>query len=129
VTGSLTVGVLKENLAVNTARADQGGIERLDLVRRHDDLDITTVIETVQLVEELQHGALNLALAAWRRLVSLGADGVDLVDEDDGGCILRRGLEQLSDKPWTVSKVLLDQLAAHDAQERCARLVRHRLGE
>ena len=58
----LTIGVLEENLAVNTTRTDQGRVECFDLVGGHDDLDISTVVETVQLVEQLQHGSLNLTL-------------------------------------------------------------------
>ena len=58
----LTVGVLEENLSVNTTRTDKGRVERLDLVGGHDDLDVSTIIETVQLVEQLQHSSLNLAL-------------------------------------------------------------------
>ena len=60
----LTVGVLEENLSVNTTRTDKGRVERLDLVGGHDDLDVTAVVETVKLVEELEHSALNFALAA-----------------------------------------------------------------
>ena len=58
----LTVGVLKENLSVNTTRTDKGRVERLDLVGGHDDLDVSTIIETVQLVKQLQHSSLNLTL-------------------------------------------------------------------
>ena len=58
----LTVGVLEENLSVNTTRTDKGRVERLDLVGGHDDLDISTIIETVQLVKQLQHSSLNLTL-------------------------------------------------------------------
>ena len=58
----LTVGVLEENLSVNTTRTDKGRVERLDLVRGHDDLDIATIIETIQLVQQLQHSSLNLTL-------------------------------------------------------------------
>lgn len=61
-TVKLTVGVLEENLSVNTTRTNKGRVERLDLVGGHDDLDITTVVETIQLVEKLQHGSLNLTL-------------------------------------------------------------------
>ena len=58
----LTVGVLEENLSVNTTRTDKGRVERLDLVGGHDDLDVSTIIETVQLVKQLQHSSLNLTL-------------------------------------------------------------------
>lgn len=55
----LTVWVLEENLPVNTARTDKSGVKGLNLVSGHDNLDITAVIETVQLVEKLQHGTLD----------------------------------------------------------------------
>lgn len=58
----LTIGVLEENLSVNTTRTDKGRVERLDLVGGHDDLDVSTIIETVQLVKQLQHSSLNLTL-------------------------------------------------------------------
>ena len=59
----LTIRVLEENLSVNTTRADQGRVESVDLVGSHDDLDVTAVVETVQLVEQLQHSSLNFALS------------------------------------------------------------------
>lgn len=92
----LTIRVLEENLSVDTTRSDQGRVERLNLVRSHDDLDVTTVVKTIELIEELQHGSLNLALTSRSRFVSFCADSVDLVDEDNGGCVLGSGLEQLS---------------------------------
>jgi hypothetical protein len=58
----LTIGVLEENLSVNTTGTDKGRVERLDLVGGHDDLDVSTIIETVQLVKQLQHSSLNLTL-------------------------------------------------------------------
>jgi hypothetical protein len=46
------------------SRSNQSGIQSIDLVGGHDDLDVTTVIETVQLVEKLQHGSLNFSFTA-----------------------------------------------------------------
>ena len=82
------VGVLEEDLAVDTTRPDEGGVQRVDLVGGHDDLDVTSVVEAVQLVKQLQHGPLHLALAARRRVVPFCADGVNLVDEDNRGGVL-----------------------------------------
>ena len=45
-------------------------------------LDITTGIKAVHLVEQLQHGALDLALSARLRLIALGANGVNLICSD-----------------------------------------------
>ena len=60
----LTVRVLEENLSINTTRTDQSRVESVDLVGGHDDLDVTAVVETVQLVEQLQHSSLNFALSS-----------------------------------------------------------------
>jgi hypothetical protein len=62
ISRALTIWVLEENLSINTTRSDQGWIQSLDLVSSHDDLDITTVIETIQLVKKFQHGSLNFSL-------------------------------------------------------------------
>ena len=42
-------------------------------------LDIATGIEAIHLIQQLQHGPLDLALAAGLRLISLGPDGVNLI--------------------------------------------------
>jgi len=42
-------------------------------------LDVAHGVEAVQLVEQLQHGALDLTLAAALRLVPLRADRINLV--------------------------------------------------
>ena len=61
---TLTVGVLEENLTINTTRSDKSGIEGLDLVCCHDDLDMATVVETIQLVQQFQHSTLDFALTS-----------------------------------------------------------------
>jgi hypothetical protein len=56
-------------------------------------LDAVIRGEPVELVEQLQHGALHFAVAAQVAVEALGSDGVDLVDEDDArrlrvsGCV------------------------------------------
>ena len=107
---NLTVRILEQDLAVDTARADEGRVERVDLVRGHDDFDVASIVEPIQLVEQLQHRALDLALTPRSALVPLRADGIDLVDEHDGGRVLRRDLEELPHQPGTITQVLLDEL-------------------
>ncbi len=46
-----TVWILEEDLPVDTAGSDEGGIERFDLVGSHDDFDVAAVVETIELVE------------------------------------------------------------------------------
>ena len=56
-------------------------------------------------------------------------DGIDLIDEDDGGGVFLGHPEQLSDQLRPIPQVLLDQLRAHHTQESCGSLVSHRLGQ
>ena len=66
------------------------------VIRHHTctDLDIPPRVKAIQLIEELQHGALDLPLTARVGVVTLGADGVDLVDEHDAWCMLLCHSEQ-----------------------------------
>ena len=57
-------------------------------------LDIPPRVKAIQLIEELQHGALDLPLTARVGVVTLGADGVDLIDEYDARCMLLCHSEQ-----------------------------------
>ena len=119
----LTVGVLEENLAVNTTRSDKSGIQCFNLVSGHDDLDITTVVETIELVQKLKHGTLNFTLATRCGLVTLGTDSINLINEDDTGGVLGSDLEELSHESRTIAQVFLDQLATNDTEECSAGLV------
>ena len=52
------------DLAVDSPWSDEGRVKGLDLVGSHDDLDVPAGIETIQLVQELQHGTLNLTFSS-----------------------------------------------------------------
>mmetsp|Transcript_23050 Transcript_23050/g.36941 ORF Transcript_23050/g.36941 Transcript_23050/m.36941 type:complete len:416 (+) Transcript_23050:163-1410(+) len=121
------IGQWKLNLAVESAWSQQRRVQRLNLVGRHDHFDLATLIEAVELVEQLEHGALNLALSARRRLVAFGADRVNLIDEHDRGRVLVRDTEQLAHQFGSVAEILLNEFRADHAQEGGRCLVRHRL--
>jgi hypothetical protein len=53
------VGVGEFNLAVNTARSQKSVVQDVDTVSCHDDFDVLTGFETIELVKKFQHGALN----------------------------------------------------------------------
>ena len=107
----------KFDLAINAPRADECGVKALNLVGREDDLDVGARIEAVKLVEQLEHRALDLLLAAAAAVVSLGADRVDLVDEDDGRRLLVGDAEELAHELGAIAEVLLDELRAGHAQK------------
>jgi hypothetical protein len=89
----MRIRILEQDLAVDTAGTDESGIEGFDLVGGHDDFDVAAVVEAVELVEELEHGALDFALAAGGAFVALCADGVDFVDEDNGWSVFSSNLQ------------------------------------
>ena len=58
-------------------------------------LDVLGGLKAVKLVEELQHRALDLAVPTRAPLQAGGADGVDLIHEDDGGRVFPGHHKQL----------------------------------
>ena len=54
------------DLTVNTTRPNEGRVKRLDVVGGHNDLDVTPLIEAIELVEEFEHGPLDLTRTALR---------------------------------------------------------------
>jgi len=52
------------NLPIDSSRSNERRIEGFDLVGRHDDLDVSSRVESVELVEKLQHRSLNLSFSS-----------------------------------------------------------------
>ena len=110
-----TLGKTHFNFAINTPRANKRRVKRLDAVRGHDHLhclgwrpagaelqprssartshlNIASFVETIELVEELKHRALDLLLARAVRVIAFSADGVNLRQQRPG----------LHKRAWTV---------------------------
>lgn len=117
------------NLPVDSTGADKRGVERLDAVSGHDDLDVAAGIKAVELVEQFQHCSLNLLFTARLGVVALAADSVDFINEYNRRRILLCYTEKLAHKFWPVTKVLLDQFTSHDTEESGRRLVGNGLGQ
>ena len=105
------------NFSIDTSGPDEGWIEAFYFVRGHDNFDFCVGVETVQLIKELEHSSLDFFLSSGVGVVSLGTDGVDFVDEDDGGWVFLCGLEKFSDKFGSISQILLDKFRADNSQE------------
>ena len=52
------------NLPVDTTWSNKSGIEGLNLVGGHNDLNISPGVKTVELVQKLQHGTLDFTFTA-----------------------------------------------------------------
>ena len=117
------------DLAVQAARSEERGVQGIGAVRRHDHLHVHRLVETVHLVEELHEDTLHLAVGARVRVEAGGGDGVNLVDEDDGGRVFLGEPEHVPHHPRALAQVLLHKLGSHDADERGGGVMRHSLGE
>mmetsp|Transcript_15606 Transcript_15606/g.41971 ORF Transcript_15606/g.41971 Transcript_15606/m.41971 type:complete len:472 (-) Transcript_15606:253-1668(-) len=117
------------DLPIDPPRPQQRGIEALDPVRREHDLHVAAAIKPVELIQQLKHRPLDLALAPRRRVVALGPDRVDLVDKDEGRGHFLRYAEELADKLGSLAEVLLDELGADDAEKSGGGAVGDGLGE
>jgi hypothetical protein len=93
---ALEVGRVDADLAVETAGAQQRGVEDVGTVRRRDEDDVRLRVEAVHLDEQLVEGLLALVVASAEARATVPADGVDLVDEDDGRRILLGLLEEVA---------------------------------
>ena len=93
----LEVGEGDHDLAVEAARPQQGGVQDVGPVGGGDHDHALGRVEAVHLREHLVEGLLPLVVAAAEPGAALAADGVDLVDEDDGRGLLAGGLEEVAD--------------------------------
>ena len=74
-------GVRELDLPVDAPGPQKRRVEDVDAVCGHQDLDLVGRLEAVELVEELEHGALDLGVAAAAAGAPAGrADRVDLFD-------------------------------------------------
>jgi hypothetical protein len=70
-------------LSIYSARSDQSGVKSLDFVGCHDNFNFCMSIKTIKLIEQLQHGPLNLLFSSRIRIIPLCTYSIDLIDEDD----------------------------------------------
>src|SRR3546814_19522930 len=80
---ALDIGTRYDDLAVETAGAQQRGVEHVGAVGRRDDDDAFIGLEPVHLDEQLVQRLLALVIAVTQPGAAMAPDGVDLVDEDD----------------------------------------------
>ena len=90
------VGQLDIDLAVEAARAQQGGVQDVGPVGGRDHDHAQVGFEAVHLDQHLVQGLLALVVAAAQAGATLAADGVDFIDEDDAGRVLLGVLEHVA---------------------------------
>ena len=127
---TLVVRLVHQYLTVETSRTQQGGIECLGAVGRSQDDHRGIGTETVHFGKELVECLLTLIIAA--HLSACGSaftDGVDLVDEDDGGCLFLCLCEEVTYTAGTDPYEHLDEAGTADREERYARFTCNGFGK
>ena len=105
-------------MAVETARAEQGGIEDVGAVGRGDHNHARLAIEAIHLDEQGVEGLLALIIPATQAGAALPTDGVDFVDEDDAGSELAGLLKRVADAGSADADKHLHEVRSTDAEER-----------
>ncbi len=114
------------HLAVEASRAQQRRVQGVRAVGGADQQDAGLGGEAVHLHEQLVERLLPLVIAAGAAVAASLADGVDLVDEDDGAPG-RLGLgEEIADAGGAHAHEHLDEVGARDREERHVRLAGER---
>mmetsp|Transcript_12337 Transcript_12337/g.18993 ORF Transcript_12337/g.18993 Transcript_12337/m.18993 type:complete len:771 (-) Transcript_12337:482-2794(-) len=113
------------DLAVEAAEAAKGGLDDVRPVGGRDHHHLRGGLDGVHQRQQLGDDALlHLAL----RLLALGCDGVNLVQEDDRRLVLLRLLEGLAQVALGLAGQLAHHLGPVDGDQEAARLGGHRLG-
>ena len=123
------VGQRDDDLAVEPTRAEQRRVEDVRPVRRGHDDDALGDVETVHFRQHLVQGLLAFVVAAAEPGAALAADRVDLVDEDDGGRLLARGLEEVADTARADTDEHLHEVGPAHGEEGHPRLAGDGTGE
>ena len=92
----IEVGQRHDDLAVEPAGPEQRRVEDVGPVGRGHDHDALGDVETVHFVQHLVQCLLTLIVPTAEPSATLAPDRVNLVDEDDRGGLLARGLEEVT---------------------------------
>ena len=123
------LGQRHHDLAIEATGTQQRRVEDVGAVGSREDDDALAGLEAVHLCEHLVQRLLALVVAATEAGAALAADGVDLVDEDDGPAKLAGLCKEVAHAAGADTHEHLHEVAAGDGQEADAGLAGDRAGE
>ena len=106
------VGVGHDHLAVEAAGSQQRRIEHVGPVGGGDQDDAFVRLEAVHLDQQLIERLFALVVAAAETGAAVTADSINLVDEDDTGCVLLGLLEHVAHARGADADEHLDEVRA-----------------
>mmetsp|Transcript_18659 Transcript_18659/g.53794 ORF Transcript_18659/g.53794 Transcript_18659/m.53794 type:complete len:257 (-) Transcript_18659:441-1211(-) len=123
---SILVRHANVDLAIESSEATESRVHRIGTVGSTNDHHGSALFQSVHEGEKLRHNStLDLSIG----LVTLGSNGIDLVDKDDGGRILLGLLERFAQVRLRFSRHLGHDLGTVDQKEERTSLVGNRTGD
>ena len=126
---ALNIGIIDRNLPVEPAGTQQSGIQYVGAVGCGNDDNALVALKAVHFDEELIEGLLLFIMTAAEARAALPADSVDLVDENEGGSELFRGVEEIAHAACAHANEHFNEIGAADGEERDVRFPRDGLCE
>ena len=126
---ALHIGRVHTDLAVETTRAQQGGVEHIRAVGCSNHDHVGVAVETVHFDKQLVKGLLTLVVTAAHADAAAATDRIDLVHEDDCGGVRFCFLEQIAHAGCAHTHEHLNKVGTGDRVERRASLARNSFRE
>ena len=127
---SLQIGQLDRDAAVKTAGTQKGRVQRIGTVGGSQDDNTFVGVKAIHLSQQLVQCLLPLVVAADAvDTVTFFTDGIDLIDEDDAGCLFIGLLEQIADLGSAHAHEHFNELGTRDREEGDVGLAGYRLGK
>jgi len=95
------------NFTIKTTRASESRVQRVRTIGGHEDLNISTGVETIKLIDDLKHSALYFGVSIAETSTT---NGINLIEEDDARLFGSSELENLSDHASTFTNITLNEL-------------------
>ena len=126
---AIDIGIADRHLAVKATGAQQRRIQNIRAVGGSDDDNALIRTKAVHLHKQLVERLLALIVAAAHAGAAVAADGIDLINEDDGRRILFGLGEQVAHAGGAYTDVHFHEVRTGDGKERDIRLARYGAGQ
>ena len=115
---ALRIGGVHLNLAIESAGTQKRRVKDVGAVGRGDHDDVLSWLEAVHLDEELVQGLFALVVATTHSRTTVTPDGVDLVNKDNGGRVLFRDVEEVTNTARADTDEHFDEVRTGNRIER-----------
>ena len=115
---TMHIGQRYRDLAVETTRTEQSGIENIGTVGRGDDDDTFLGVEAIHFDEHLVECLLALVIAAAHALTTVTPHSIDLINENQTWCIFLALLKHVAHTAGADTDEHFDEIRSRDREKR-----------